>query len=221
MPYCEACGTALEEGAAACPSCGKRPEKSGMPGGEGLAWEAKAPVISSRPVVTQLVLVFVIAGLAILGFVLLLDFESGLAAAPYILGIMLFLIVLGLVIAAAIQVFSGGGLLTEFAITPEGIGYRAGERSKAINRATLAGSVAGGSLSGAGGSLINISREMDFMSWDEVRSITVYPKERSLVFTRKSLLFPFAFYCTEENFKTVRALARKYAPGARYKEKGG
>ena len=108
MPYCEACGTALEEGAAACPSCGKSVEHSAGSDVEGLRWEARAPVISSRPVVTQLVLVFVIAGLAILGFVLLLDFESGLAAAPYILGIILFLIVLGLVIAAAIQVFSGG-----------------------------------------------------------------------------------------------------------------
>lgn len=221
MPYCEACGAAVEEGAAACPSCKNGVENRGSRDGEGLLWEAKAPVISSRPVVTQLVLVFFVSCLAILAFVLLLDFESGLAAAPYILGIMLALIVLALIIAAAIEVFSKGGLKTEYAITPQGIGYRAGEGSKAINRATMAGSIAGGSLAGAGGSLVNISREMDFMSWDEVRSITVYPKERSLVFSRKALLFPFAFYCTEENFGTVVALARKYAPGARYRERGG
>ena len=131
---------------------------------------------------------------------------------------MVFFIVLSLIIAAAIQFFTKGGPTTEFAITPEGIGYRAGKESKAINRATLAGTALGGTLSGAGGSLINISREMDFMAWDEVRSIKVYQKERSLVFYRKFLIFPFALYCTPDNFEQVKALARTYAPGARYKE---
>ncbi len=219
MPYCETCGTELKEGAG-CPSCGSGPEKSGSPEGEGLLWETKAPVITSRPVVTQLILVFVISCLIVLAFIFLLDFDAGLAAAPYILGIMIFFIILGLIIAAAIQFFSKGGLLTEFAVTPGGIGYRAGKGSKAINRATLAGTAVGGSLSGAGGSLINISREMDFMRWEEVRSITVYPRERSLVFYRKFLIFPFALYCTQENYEQVKALAKKYAPGARYTEKG-
>ena len=221
MPWCETCGTELGDGVTACPSCTKSPGGSGITGRDGLLWVAKSPVISSRPVVTQIVSVFIISSLVILAFVLFLDLESGLAAAPYIIGIMVFLILLGLVIAAVIQFFSKGGLITEFAVTPEGVGYRAGEGSKAINRGTLAGSVATGSLSGAGGSLINISREMDFMSWDEVHSITVYPKERSLVFVRKARIFPFAFYCTEENFGKVTALVQKYAPHARYREKGG
>jgi len=218
MPYCETCGTELNEGAA-CPSCASgEGQKSGFEP-EGLIWTAKAPVISSRPVVTQLILVFAIACLIVLAFLFLLDIDAGLGAAPYILGIMVFFIVLGLIIAAAIQFFTKGGITTDFAITPEGIGYRAGKESKAINRATLAGTVIGGSLAGAGGSMINISREMDFMAWDEVRSITVYPRERSLVFYRSMLIFPFALYCTPENFEQAKALAKKYAPDARYKEK--
>jgi hypothetical protein len=210
----------MKEGAASCPSCGNGAEKRGTPEGEGLLWTTKAPVISSRPVVTQLIMVFVIACLIVLAFIFILDIDAGLAAAPYILGIMVFFIVLGLIIAAAIQFFTKGGLLTEFAATPEGIGYRAGKGSKAINRATLAGTAVGGSLAGAGGSLINISREMDFMRWDEVRNITVYPRERPLVFYRRALIFPFALYCTPENFEQVKTLARKYAPDARYREKG-
>jgi len=218
MPYCETCGTELNEGTS-CPSCVSGEGRTNAPSLEGLIWTAKAPVISSRPVVTQLILVFVIACLIVLAFLFLLDIDAGLGAAPYILGIMVFFIVLGLIIAAAIQFFTKGGPTTEFAVTPEGIGYRAGKESKTINRATLAGTALGGSLSGAGGSMINISREMDFMAWDEVRSITVYPKERSLVFYRSMLIFPFALYCTQENFEQVKALAKNYAPDARYKEK--
>lgn len=219
MPYCEACGTELKEGDS-CPSCGKITAESKILGVDALLWTTKAPVISSRPVVTQLIMVFVISCLIVLAFIFLLDVDAGIGAAPYVLGIMVFFIILGLIIAAAMQFFSRGGLTTEFAITPEGIGYRAGKESKAINRATLAGTAIGGSLSGVGGSMINISREMDFMSWAEVKSITVYPRERSLVFYRRALIFPFALYCTPENFEQVKALAKKYAPDARYKEKG-
>jgi hypothetical protein len=60
---------------------------------------------------------------------------------------------------------------------------------------------------------------MDFMSWKEMRSITVYPRERSLVFYRKMLIFPFALYCTPDNFETVKGLVREFAPGVPYKEK--
>jgi hypothetical protein len=223
MPYCETCGAEMKEGAAFCPSCGNGQEKSGNQDNlpeDYLLWTTKAQVITSRPVVTQLVMVFVISCLIVLAFLFILDVDAGIAAAPYILGIMVFFIILGLIIAAAIQFFTKGGMTTDFAVTPEGVGYRAGKESKIINRATLAGTAVGGSLAGAGGSLINISREMDFMRWDEIRNITVYPKERSLVFYRKFLIFPFALYCTQENFEQVKALARKYAPDARYKEKG-
>jgi mannose/fructose/N-acetylgalactosamine-specific phosphotransferase system component IID len=166
-----------------------------------------------------MIMAFGIAFLFLIVLLLIVDVNAGLAAAPTILGLFLFFVILGLVIAAAIQFFSKGGLTTEFAVTPEGVGYRAGKESELINRATLAGTVLGGSLAGAGGSIVNITREMDFMRWDEVRSITVYPKEKSLVFSRRSLIFPFVLYCTPENFERVKALARKYAPGARLREK--
>jgi hypothetical protein len=222
MPYCESCGEEIKEGAAFCPSCGKNQQHSDgktETKTEGLYWTTKAPIISSRPVVTQLIMVFGISCLLVLAFIFILNVDAGLAAAPFIFGIMIFFIVLGLIIAAAMQYFTHGGMTTDFAVTKKGIGYRAGKESKAINRATLAGTAIGGSLAGAGGSLINISREMDFMSWKEMRSITVYPRERSLVFYRKMLIFPFALYCTPDNFETVKGLVREFAPGVPYKEK--
>jgi hypothetical protein len=222
MPYCESCGEKIKEGATYCPSCGEKQRGTDVKsdvGEEGLFWTAKSQVITSRPVVTQIIMAFGLACLIVLAFLFIIDVDAGLTAAPYILGIMIGFIVLGLIIAAAIQFFTKGGPDTDFAVTKDGIGYRAGKASKAINRATLAGTAIGGSLAGAGGSMINISREMDFMSWKEMRSITVYPRERSLLFYRKVLLFPFALYCTPENFETVKGLIRKYAPDVPYKEK--
>lgn len=218
MPYCEACGEEMKESADFCPSCGAKQDNPGNTG-ESLFWTAKAPVISSRPVVTQLIMALGAGFFVVMIILLIVDVESALAAAPYVLATVLFLIILGLIIAAALQFSTKGGLSTEFAITPEGIGYRAGKESKLINRATLAGTAVGGSLAGAGGSMINISREMDFMAWDEMRSITVYPRERTLVFYRRALIFPFSLTCTPENFEQAKTLVRKYAPGVRYKEK--
>lgn len=218
MPFCETCGKELHAGEI-CPTCGNKGETSRVAVGDTLLWVRKAPVISSRPVVTQLVMALGIAFLLVIALLFIIDVNAGLAAAPTIFGLFVFFVILGLLIAAAIQFFSKGGLTTEFAVTPEGVGYRAGKESELINRTTLAGTALGGSLAGAGGSIINITREMDFMRWDEVRSITVYPRERSVVFYRKWLIFPFALYCTPENFEQVKALSRKYAPGARLREK--
>jgi hypothetical protein len=218
MPYCEDCGEEMKEGAESCPSCDVKQENAANPG-DSLFWTTKAPVISSRPVVTQLIIAFGAGFLFIMILLFILDPGAAMSALPYVLGTVLFLIILGLIIAAALQFFTKGGMTTDFAITPEGIGYRAGKESKVINRATLAGTAIGGSLSGAGGSLINISREMDFMPWDEMRSITVYPRERTLLFYRKALIFPFSLTCTPENFEQAKTLVRKYAPGVRYKEK--
>lgn len=218
MPTCAACGADMKEGATFCPSCGMKQGQDARLE-DALFWTAKARVISSRPVVTQLIMVFGVGFLFVMVLLLILDVESAIMLAPYVIATAVFIIVLGLIIAAAIQFFTKGGLTTDFAVTPEGIGYRAGKESKAINRATLAGTAIGGSLAGAGGSMINISREMDFMSWAEVKSVTIYPRERSLVFYRKALIFPFALYCTPENFEQVKTLVKKYAPKARYREK--
>jgi len=107
----------------------------------------------------------------------------------------------------------------EYAVTRKGIGYKAGDETKAINTLTLIGSALGGSLSGTGGSLINIAREMDFMEWKEIRSATGYRRDHSILFYRKALVNPFAFHCTPETFEKVLALVRERAPKASVKVK--
>lgn len=218
MPFCTECGTELPEGGGPCPSCHAPPETgTADPAGEPLVWSARMPVVTSPVVVKQLVLAL---GAGFLFVAVLMVVLGAYEALPWIGGIFLFLLVLCLVIAAAIHFFTKGGPMGEFAIGSEGVEYRAGKESKALNRATLAGSVVGGSLSGAGGSLINISRETESMSWDEMRSVTVDRRDRSLVFYRQSLVFPIALYCTEENFEPAIELVRRYAPDTTLKIRG-
>ncbi|HUU76007.1 MAG TPA: hypothetical protein VMV55_03970 [Methanoregula sp.] len=59
---------------------------------ETLLWTSKAPVITSRPVVTQQIIVFGISSLFVLALLLLIDIDEGLVAVPYILRIMVFFI---------------------------------------------------------------------------------------------------------------------------------
>lgn len=210
MVFCPDCGSPLPEGVESCP-----PPVDPEPGS--LAWSARMPVVTSPVVKRQLVIAI---GAGALFVAVLMVVMGSYAVLPWIAAIFLFLVVLALVIGWAIQFFSKGGPMGEFAITGEGIGYRAGKESKALNRATLVGSAVGGSLAGTGGSLINISREMESMRWEEVRSVTVDPRDRSLLFYRRTLVFPIVLYATEENFDRAVALVERYATHAVLKRKG-
>jgi len=191
----------------------------GSTGPEELVWSGKMPIATSTIVMKQLILVF-LAGIGFVALlILVIDPGAFLAILPPLGGILLLFIALAVLISVVLQAWTRGGLDADFAITRKGIGYRAGKTSRDINTATLAGSVLGGSLPGTGGSLINISREMDFMEWKEIRSVTVYERERGLVFTRKALIFPLALWCTPENFATVLDLVRRYAPLLKVKRK--
>jgi len=198
---------------------GRTLTNEGNTGPEELVWSGKMPIATSTIVMKQLILVF-LAGFGFVALlILVIDPGAFLAILPPLGGILLFFIALAVLISVVLQVSTRGGLDADFAITRKGIGYRAGKTSRDINTATLLGSAAGGSLAGTGGSLINISREMDFMEWKEMRSVTVYERERGLVFTRKPLIFPLALWCTPENFATALDLVRRYAPHLKVKRK--
>jgi hypothetical protein len=152
-------------------------------------------------------------------FVIILLTAPGAAISiiPILFAIWLFLYGLSLGIAALYQKATKGGPDAVFAVTPEGIGYAAGDTIKKINRLTAIGSLAGGSLTGAGGSLINISREMDSIAWDDIRSISYQNRERTIVVYRKILISPVMLACTKENFSQVKELIARYAPAGTIK----
>jgi hypothetical protein len=213
VSYCEECGKELPEGVLHCDACGA-PSPELKAEGIDLYWGTRTPVVTSTIVVKQLILVFAAGFFFVFIILAIADVSAAVGAAPVLFGLFLFFVVLSLVIAAGIQFFTRGGPYMEYAVTREGIGYRAGDESRALNRATLVGTAIGGSLTGAGGSLINISREMDFMSWEEIRSATAYRRDNSILLYRKVLISPFALYCRPEIFEKVIALIRERAPQA-------
>ncbi len=200
VTYCEGCGRELAEGELHCEVCGT-PDPALQAEGIDLYWGRKTPVIGSIIVVKQLVMVFGAGVFFVFIILAIADPAGALGALPALFGIFIFFVLLALIVAAAIQFFTKGGPYMEFAVTREGIGYKAGDESRALNRATLIGGALAGSLTAAGGSLINITREMDFMSWDEIRSATAYRRDHSILLYRKALIAPFALYCTPEIFE--------------------
>ena len=193
MTLCPHCGSDIPPDSAFCQDCGKPVSAAQSSSQDSLVWTAQIPVITSSVVVRQL-------GMALGGGFLV------------VFVIWAFLFGLSLFIAGIYQKATKGGPDAVFAVTPEGIGYAAGETIKKINRLTAIGSVAGGSLTGLGGSMINISREMDSIPWDEIRSISYQNQERTIVVYRKVLISPIMLACTKENFSQVKELISRYAP---------
>jgi len=223
MVYCRQCGAALEEHELFCSSCGApcKSEAVQVPpviaegtiqDPEGYIWETHIPVLTSSIAMKQLALALGGGILVVAGLMAAIDSSAMVSVLPILLGIYLFLLVLGFIIAAVLQAGTKGGPLGQFAVTREGVGYNAGSTSRMINLATLGGSAVGGSLAGGGGSLINMAREMDFIEWRNVRSATARTSDRSIVVYRKELISPVALYCTEENFGPVVAMVCQYAP---------
>jgi hypothetical protein len=221
MVFCRQCGTALDENEQFCSSCGEplslhRDAKEGSENviqtDEGFVWDAHTPVVTSSIAMKQMVIALG-AGILFLAIILgIVDFNAMLSITPVLLVLFLVLVVIGIIVAAALQAVTKGGPVATFAVIKKGIGYRAGPVSQAINLATLGGAAVTGSLSAAGGSLINVSREMDFIAWKDMRSVTARTSDRSIVVYWKELISPVAVYCTKENFEPVISMVREHAP---------
>lgn len=220
MKTCEACGKAVPEGNAFCTSCGAvlpAPAAARIPGAPGvttgdlLSWERKIPLITNPYLVIQCIAVPSGIGI-VLGLIFWLI--TGAQEMFLMFGVLGgFLALVFLLVLLVLQIVTGGGLLTTFFISSEGVAHKAGTMTGSLDRAATAGSVLLGSMGGTGAGLLAMSQECNVLEWKDIRYISVYPSVRSLVFRSPLLISPVVLYCTEENFSRVRAMARKHAPG--------
>jgi hypothetical protein len=175
-----------------------------------LSWERKIPLITNPYLVLQCIAIPSGIGIVLGLLFWLFTGEQGLFILFLVLGG--FLALLFLLVMLVLQLVTGGGLATTFFISSEGVGYRAGSTTRALNRASAAGGVLLGSAGGTGAGLLAMSQECSVLAWGEIRYISVYPSVRSLVFRSPWLIGPVVLYCTEENFSRVQEMVRTYAP---------
>jgi hypothetical protein len=223
MTICETCGEEVLTGNTFCTSCGVainpptgnyRPADARVQAGrpaELMNWKRKIPLITNPFLVLQCIVIPLGIAIVMGGFLsIITGGEWDLLLLFLILGAGLS--VLMLLIMLVLQLITGGGLETEFFISDEGVAHKAGNTTRALDRASAGGSVVFGSLSGTGAGLLAMSQENNVLIWKDVRYVSVYRSVRSIVFRSKYLISPVVLYCTEENFPVVLAMVKKYAP---------
>ncbi len=225
MTTCGACGNTVPDKNTYCTSCGalsaggdhaRQPDEdypAADRDGKGvLTWERKIPLITNPYLVLQSIAIPLGIGIFFGAFFWLITGAQEMMVLFVVLGG--FLALVFLLVMFVLQVVTGGGLLTMFFISSEGVAHRAGSVTAGLDGAATAGSILAGSLGGTGAGLLAKSQEHNILAWDEIRYISVHPPVRSLVFRSRWLISPVVLYCTEENFPRVLAMVREHAPPA-------
>ncbi|MDH7511260.1 MAG: hypothetical protein QHH04_09510 [Methanolinea sp.] len=106
----------------------------------------------------------------------------------------------------------------DFVVSSRGVGQSASKSTKKLNTGLAIGGILTGSPTAVGAGMIVKGREDQSIEWNEVRSITVDHRKRTITVRRKSLVFPIRLYCTEENFGEVLSMVRRFAPPGTLRE---
>ena len=223
MVRCEACRKDVPEGNRFCIFCGAVLTPSAIYSGivategfdekpEGLVtWSKKIPLITNPYLVLQCIVIPLGIG------VVMGSFLSLITGGEWDLLLMMLIISAGLsllmlIIMFVLQLFTGGGLMTEFFISSEGVAHKAGSTTKTLDRVSAGGSAMLGSMPGTGAGLLAMSQENNMLAWEEVRYVSVYPRVNSIVLRSKYLISPVVLYCTDENFQVILAMIKNFAP---------
>jgi hypothetical protein len=213
-----------DETVAECPKCGKEIENEGhrhcttcnlkhdtiRRGEGGVRWEHRIPLVANSVLWRDLVFALGIPVL-IIGAIVVIFSDAQNRLDMIILFCVLYLIFLliALAVMVALSRSLGGGLQATFYVNHAGIGYEAGPLAKKVNRGTLILSLMSGSVKAAGTTLIAISQEENFISWEDVRSVKIYARPRVVHIRSKELINPIALYCTPETFGRVTDIISK------------
>ena len=168
-----------------------------------IVWEKQIPLFSNTVVVKQLAMVIIIPAFFIMIFLIVLDPDMIVEAFMVFVLLLGIFAVLSVIAMGMIHAATRGGLSATFSLDDKGMYYDAGRNSKALNKITMTGGIMAGSPALLGGSMINISRESESMAWSDVRKITAYDSQKTIVAYRKSLICPIGLFCTGENYEEV------------------
>ncbi len=148
-------------------------------GGPGLiAWEYDVPLITNRFMLYEFAKVSVLSVLLMYAFIGLMGvvIDGELVIIPWFVGAVAGGSLFVLMFVAALLM--GNRSRATFIIGPKGVGYEAGAREKALTRTAAAGGALGGSATGAGAGAIAVARDSEYLAWDDIHRVSLYPAQR-------------------------------------------
>ncbi len=160
------------------------------------------------------------AYLLMLGITFVLGLLLSLVTGNFYLLIMfviIILVIIGLFILSSILTdwVTDGGTAIQGIVNAEGVAHQVGEGTRTLNRGYLLFgilSVLGGGRGGLtvlGGSLLATSQESNSISWNDVTSVKVYPRNRLIILRDVTIINGVVLYCTKENFDRVLDVIKK------------
>jgi hypothetical protein len=171
-----------------------------------VAWERKIPLLTNLFMLKDLALVFGIAGLVLLAFMLLISGGEDVGQMLGIWALCMGIIVGLLAIACGVVLLNRMSL--SFEVGPKGILMSMGKKERRLNALTTMVGLLSGSAQAAGAGLLASSREDFFVPWRDVRKVTVYGRKKVIVLN-VGMLTPLRVYCTDDNFARVVQAVRK------------
>jgi hypothetical protein len=187
-----------------------------------LEWEVSASILTNKHILKQLFWVFQIS----VGFVLILIFLIQ-ALDPYtqitldfvkFLGQLYFIMlgILSVCLAIGYLIIMGARYDFLFTLDSNGIMESPGRKQGRKNAITYMLAIIGGLFSRnpglAGAGLIAMSRQKNYISWQDINKMEVDPRSRTIILKRDKRLLMIVF-CTKENFEEVKDRIKSYLEG--------
>lgn len=211
MPFCRSCGAELTGEEKFCNQCGES-QSGEVPE---ISWTGKVSMVHNPQVYRVYFHILVISG--IIGF-LLSAYMGNFTIFLLLTIISIAIIILFILASILMEWVTGGGPAIQGFVNEEGVAHQAGEGTGTMNRGSLiAGllAVLGGAGSGwtlLGGGILSSSQENNAISWNQVNSVHVYPRQRIVFLRDATYINGVVLYCTEENFERVLAVIQKKIP---------
>jgi hypothetical protein len=183
-----------------------------------IAWSKNIPLVTNSFIMKDMAIVVGLASLVLLVILLVISGGEGMDGMIMLWAVCTAFVLGAFLIACIFVLWNRIGM--QFKLNAEGAGVAMGSRERKMNTAvTIIGALAR-SPGTAGAGLLAKSSESMYVTWPEVKKVTVYRKQK-VIDLRVGLIRPLRLYCTAENYQAVERMIREKAGKASFREKNG
>ena len=182
-------------------------------GERGLHWHVRIPLVKNSLLWRELLLSLGVPLLAIAIIVLIFAKNADpVMIILLFLAIFIFFILTAFVILEHLSRLLGGGIEASCYLNASGVGYEAGEAARRIHAGTIGISILSGMVHTTGTSLAALSASENYIAWQDVKQVRIYPHPHVIYIWDKENIRPIALHCPREKFDDVIDIIRKYVP---------